>query len=121
MGSRAHLSKIHPVVHAALVKAGIELTEVDAVAYTLGPGLQPLHVGTFYAKALAWAADIPAIPVHHMRAPFWRTCWSRDHLPQVSILVPDGQWRAHPARAREVPKQHGSAWSNPGRCGWRGV
>ena len=38
--SRAHLSNIHPVVHAALVKAGIELEEVDAVAYTLGPGLQ---------------------------------------------------------------------------------
>ena len=67
--SRAHLSKIHPVVHAALDKAGIELGEVDAVAYTLGPGLQgSLHVGTSYAKALAWAADIPAIPVHHMRA-----------------------------------------------------
>lgn len=67
--SRAHLSKIHPVVHAALVKAEIELDDVDAVAYTLGPGLQgSLHVGTSYAKALAWAADIPAIPVHHMRA-----------------------------------------------------
>ncbi len=67
--SRAHLSKIHPVVHAALVKAGLKLEEVDAVAYTLGPGLQgSLHVGTSYAKALAWAAGVPAIPVHHMRA-----------------------------------------------------
>ena len=67
--SRAHLSKIHPVVHAALAKAGIKLEEVDAVAYTLGPGLQgSLHVGASYAKALAWAANVPAIPVHHMRA-----------------------------------------------------
>ena len=67
--SRAHLSKIHPVVHAALAKAGIKLEKVDAVAYTLGPGLQgSLHVGASYAKALAWAANVPAIPVHHMRA-----------------------------------------------------
>ncbi|MEE2919113.1 MAG: tRNA (adenosine(37)-N6)-threonylcarbamoyltransferase complex transferase subunit TsaD [Bacteroidota bacterium] len=67
--SRAHLSKIHPVVHAALEQAGVVLHELDAIAYTLGPGLQgSLHVGTSYAKALAWATGVPAIPVHHMRA-----------------------------------------------------
>ena len=69
MGISCALVQDSPSGHAALVKAGIELGEVDAVAYTLGPGLQgSLHVGTSYAKALAWAADIPAIPVHHMRA-----------------------------------------------------
>ena len=67
--SRAHLSKIHPVVSAALSKANVTMDDIDAVAYTLGPGLQgSLHVGTAYAKALAWASNIPSIPVHHMRA-----------------------------------------------------
>jgi N6-L-threonylcarbamoyladenine synthase len=67
--SRAHLEKIHPVVQVALDKAGVQAQELDAVAYTLGPGLQgSLHVGTSFAKAYAWALGVPSIPVHHMRA-----------------------------------------------------
>ena len=67
--SRAHLSKIQPVVQAALDKAGVAAADLDAIAYTLGPGLQgSLHVGTSFAKAMAWGLDIPSIPVHHMRA-----------------------------------------------------
>ena len=67
--SRAHLSKIHPVVQAALDRASVDLSELDAIAYTLGPGLQgSLHVGTAYGKSLAWGLGIPSIPVHHMRA-----------------------------------------------------
>lgn len=67
--SRAHLSKIHPVVQAALRKAEVSEDDIDAVAYTLGPGLQgSLHVGASYAKAMAWGLGVPSIPVHHMRA-----------------------------------------------------
>jgi N6-L-threonylcarbamoyladenine synthase len=67
--SRAHLAKIQPVVQAALDQAGVQAHDLDAVAYTLGPGLQgSLHVGTSFAKAFAWAHGLPAIPVHHMRA-----------------------------------------------------
>jgi len=67
--SRAHLSKIHPVVQAALAKADVATQDLDAVAYTLGPGLQgSLHVGTSYAKSFAWGLGIPSVPVHHMRA-----------------------------------------------------
>ena len=67
--SRAHLSKIQPVVQAALDKAVVAATDLHAIAYTLGPGLQgSLHVGTSFAKAMAWGLDIPSIPVHHMRA-----------------------------------------------------
>ena len=67
--SRAHLAKIQPVVQAALDKAQVQAEELDAVAYTLGPGLQgSLHVGASFAKAYAFARGIPAIPVHHMRA-----------------------------------------------------
>ena len=67
--SRAHLAKIVPVVEEALKQAGVEASDLDSVAYTLGPGLQgSLHVGTSFAKSYAYALGIPSIPVHHMRA-----------------------------------------------------
>ena len=69
MGVEGAPREIHPVVQAALDKAGVKAQELDAVAYTLGPGLQgSLHVGTSFAKAYAWALGVPSIPVHHMRA-----------------------------------------------------
>ena len=69
MGVEGALEKIHPVVQAALDKAGVTAQDLDAVAYTLGPGLQgSLHVGTSFAKAYAWSLGVPSIPVHHMRA-----------------------------------------------------
>ena len=47
--------QIQPVVQAALDKAGVTAADLDAIAYTLGPGLQgSLHVGTSFAKAMAW-------------------------------------------------------------------
>ena len=77
--SRAHLEKIHPVVQAALDKAGVQAQELDAVAYTLGPGLQgSLHVGTSFAKAYAWALGVPSIPVHHMRCLLYTSPSPRD-------------------------------------------
>ena len=67
--SRAHLAKIVPVVEEALRQAGVQASDLDAVAYTLGPGLQgSLHVGTSFGKSYAYALGIPSIPVHHMRA-----------------------------------------------------
>lgn len=85
--SRAHLSKIYPVVQAALDKAGVHASELDAIAYTLGPGLQgSLHVGASYAKALAWALDIPSIPIHHMRAHILAHVLEPGPIPQFPFL-----------------------------------
>ena len=67
LASREHLRAIVPVVRAALAEAGVELDELDAIAVTAGPGLAgALLVGITYAKALAFARDLPVIAVNHL-------------------------------------------------------
>ena len=69
LASRAHQQNIIPVVDQALQKAGIRGNEVDAVAFTRGPGLLgSLLVGTSFAKGFALAHDIPLIEVNHLQA-----------------------------------------------------
>src|SRR6056297_1030664 len=69
LASRAHQQNIIPVVDAALKKAGVRKEEVDAVAFTRGPGLLgSLLVGTSFAKAFALARNIPLIEVNHLQA-----------------------------------------------------
>lgn len=67
LASRAHQQNIVPVIDAAIKKAGISKEDIDAVAFTRGPGLLgSLVVGTSFAKSFALALDIPLIDVNHM-------------------------------------------------------
>lgn len=67
IAARQHLEVLPYVVRSALERADIQLGELDAVAVTQGPGLVgSLLVGLAYAKALAFAVDIPLIPVDHL-------------------------------------------------------
>ena len=67
LASREHLRAIVPVVRAALSDAGVTLADLDAIAVTSGPGLAgALLVGITYAKALAFANDLPLIAVNHL-------------------------------------------------------
>jgi N6-L-threonylcarbamoyladenine synthase len=69
LASRAHQENIIPVVQTALQTAQLSLSDLDAIAFTQGPGLMgSLTVGTSFAKALALALDIPLVGVHHMKA-----------------------------------------------------
>ena len=69
LASRAHQQNIVPVVEQALKEAGIPKNELDAIAFTRGPGLMgSLLVGTSFAKSLSIALDIPLIAVNHMQA-----------------------------------------------------
>ena len=69
LASRAHQQNIVPVVHQALVKAGISKEQLNAIAFTRGPGLMgSLLVGTSFAKLLAYGLNIPLIDVNHMQA-----------------------------------------------------
>ena len=69
LASRAHQQHIVPVVDAAIRRAGIEHSDLSAIAFTVGPGLMgSLHVGVAFAKSLALAWKIPMLEVHHMRA-----------------------------------------------------
>jgi N6-L-threonylcarbamoyladenine synthase len=67
LASRAHQQNIIPVVDTAIKKAGITLQDIDAIAFTKGPGLLgSLVVGTSFAKSFALALDIPMLDVNHM-------------------------------------------------------
>jgi N6-L-threonylcarbamoyladenine synthase len=67
LASREHLRAIVPVVRAALAEANVTLADLDAIAVTSGPGLAgALLVGITYAKALAFANDLPLIAVNHL-------------------------------------------------------
>ncbi|MFM1912173.1 MAG: N(6)-L-threonylcarbamoyladenine synthase [Bacteroidota bacterium] len=69
LASRAHQKSIIPVVDEALQKANILKKDLNAIAFTRGPGLLgALLVGTSFAKSLALSLDIPLIEVNHMQA-----------------------------------------------------
>jgi len=69
LASRAHQANIVPVVDQALKKAEADPAEIDAVAFTQGPGLLgSLLVGTSFAKGFALARNIPLIEVNHLQA-----------------------------------------------------
>lgn len=69
LASRAHQANIVPVTQQAILRAGVTLDEIDAVAFTRGPGLLgSLLVGTSFAKGFAVTRNIPIIEVNHLHA-----------------------------------------------------
>src|SRR6187549_3837444 len=69
LASRAHIQNIIPVVDAAMKKAGSDISDIDAIAFTQSPGLiGSLLIGSQFAKSLALSLNKPLIAVHHMQA-----------------------------------------------------
>ena len=69
LASREHHKNIVPIVDKVLNDAEIKTKDLNAIAYTRGPGLLgSLLVGSSFAKAMAASLNIPIIPVHHMKA-----------------------------------------------------
>jgi N6-L-threonylcarbamoyladenine synthase len=69
LASRAHQQSIVPVVDAALKKAELSVGDLDAIAFTRGPGLLgSLLVGVSFAKSMGMALNIPLIEVNHLEA-----------------------------------------------------
>lgn len=69
LASRAHQQHLIPVVHEAIQSSGIRKEDLSAIAFTRGPGLMgSLMVGVSFAKAMAFALNIPLIDVNHMQA-----------------------------------------------------
>ena len=69
LASRAHQQNIVPVIQTAISEAKIRQKDLDAIAYTIGPGLLgSLLVGSSFAKSLSIALDVPLIEVNHMQA-----------------------------------------------------
>jgi N6-L-threonylcarbamoyladenine synthase len=90
IASRAHLTAIVPVVEQALRDSGSDA--IDAVAVTNAPGLVgALLVGVSYAKAYAFAREIPVIGVHHMEGHLFATALEhRDAVPPFTALLVSG-------------------------------
>ena len=69
LASREHQRNIVPVVDHVINDADISLNDLDAIAYTRGPGLLgALLIGNSFAKSMAASLGIPLIPIHHMKA-----------------------------------------------------
>jgi N6-L-threonylcarbamoyladenine synthase len=93
LASRDHIRRVVPLLREALAQSGRHLAEVDAVAYTRGPGLSgALLVGCAFAEALALALDKPTIPVHHLEGHLLSPLLSRQPptFPFIALLVSGG-------------------------------
>ncbi|ENZ3701078.1 MULTISPECIES: tRNA (adenosine(37)-N6)-threonylcarbamoyltransferase complex transferase subunit TsaD [Klebsiella] len=93
LASRDHVRKTVPLIQAALKEAGLTAKDIDAVAYTAGPGLVgALLVGATVGRSMAFAWNVPAIPVHHMEghllAPMLED--NPPAFPFVALLVSGG-------------------------------
>ena len=93
LASRDHVKKTIPLIKAALKEAGLTAKDIDGVAYTAGPGLVgALLVGATIGRSLAYAWNVPAIPVHHMEghllAPMLED--NPPEFPFVALLVSGG-------------------------------
>jgi N6-L-threonylcarbamoyladenine synthase len=93
LASRDHIRRLIPLLRKVLTQAGATLADVDAVAYTAGPGLAgALLVGASFAASLALARGIPALPVHHLEGHLLSPLLSAQPpaFPFVALLVSGG-------------------------------
>ena len=93
VASRNHLMTIDDVLDEALKKAGVTLQDIDAIAVTYGAGLVgALMVGVSYAKALAYALEIPLIGVNHIKGHISANYLTHRDLtpPFMSLIVSGG-------------------------------
>ena len=93
VASRVHVEMMTPVVAEAMVEAGVEPTELTAVAATVGPGLiGSLLIGVSAAKSLALVWDKPFVAVNHLEAHLYSSFLENPdlELPVVVLLVSGG-------------------------------
>ena len=98
LASRDHIRKLVPLFDELLQKANMDKTQIDAVAYTKGPGLiGALMTGALFGRALAYGLGIPAIGVHHMEGHLLAPLLDHDksngqrlQFPFVCLLVSGG-------------------------------
>lgn len=93
LASRDHIRRLVPLTQAALREAQADYADIDAVAYTQGPGLGgALLAGAAYANALAFALNKPVLPVHHLEGHLLSPLLADDKpsFPFVALLVSGG-------------------------------
>lgn len=93
LASRDHIKKLLPLIDSLIKENRLDLTDLDAIAYTSGPGLSgALLVGSVVANGLAYSLGIPSIPVHHMEAHLLAPLLEHNQtaMPFVALLVSGG-------------------------------
>lgn len=93
LAGRDHIKRVVPLIRKVTADANVTLSDLDAIAYTAGPGLiGALLVGAMEARALAFALNIPAIPVHHMEGHLLAPMLESEppSFPFVALLVSGG-------------------------------
>ena len=93
LASRDHIRRLVPLLRQVLAEAGVSREQIDAVAYTAGPGLAgALLVGASFAAGLAMSLGVPALPVHHLEGHLLSPLLSRDpaRFPFIALLVSGG-------------------------------
>lgn len=93
LASRDHVRRVIPLVRQAMRESDVSLTQINAVAYTQGPGLGgALLVGASVANALAYALDIPCIGIHHLEGHLLSPLLSdpAPEYPFIALLVSGG-------------------------------
>ena len=88
LASRDHIRKVTPLTRKVLSDGDRTLADLDAVAYTAGPGLMgALLVGATFGRTLAWALGVPAIEVHHMEAHLLAPLLNAEAAPELPFLA----------------------------------
>jgi len=93
LASRDHIRRLLPLLDQSLTEAGLKLGDIEAIAYTQGPGLAgALLVGSAFAKSLAQGLKIPTIGVHHLEGHLLSPLLgsSAPQFPFVALLVSGG-------------------------------
>ncbi len=93
LASRDHIRRVLPLTREVLQAANLTLGDINAVAYTAGPGLAgALLVGASVAQSFAWARGLPAIPIHHLEGHLLSPLLAvpRPDFPFVALLVSGG-------------------------------
>ncbi|KRG33680.1 MULTISPECIES: tRNA (adenosine(37)-N6)-threonylcarbamoyltransferase complex transferase subunit TsaD [unclassified Psychrobacter] len=93
LASRDHIRKLVPLLNELLEQCNVKKSEIDAIAYTKGPGLiGALMTGALFGRSLAYGLDIPAIGIHHMEGHLLAPLMGANPpaFPFVSLLVSGG-------------------------------
>ncbi len=93
LAARDHVTRLTPLIADLCGELELELTRLDAIAYTAGPGLVgALLVGACTAQAMAMALGVPALPIHHMEGHLLAPLLEEDppEFPFVALLVSGG-------------------------------
>ena len=93
LASRDHIRRVVPLTRQVLDDAGLQMSDIGAVAYTAGPGLAgALLVGASVAQSFAWSRGLPAIGIHHLEGHLLSPMLAdpRPEFPFIALLVSGG-------------------------------